>query len=122
MSLPDPLIHSINLLGSTTAGIALFASGIVLRAQRPTFSLAIAASVVGRLMLVPGLAFAALTATGLQMKLRSYPVVSLALPCAVIVVILAARYKVAERESASVLLYSYVASALTLAVAIAATR
>ncbi len=120
--LPDPLIRSINLLGSATAGVALFASGIVLRAQRPTFSLAIAASVVGRLMVVPGTAFAALTAIGLQSRLRSYPVVSLALPCAVIIVIFASRYRVAERESASVLLYSYIASALTLALAIAGTR
>lgn len=120
--LPDPLLHSINLLGSATAGVALFASGVVLRAQRPTFSVAIAASVVGRLLVIPGIAFVALMAIGLHSRLRSYPVVSLALPCAVIIVIFASRYRVAERESASVLLYSYVASALTLAIAIAVTR
>ncbi len=122
ITLPAPLIRSIDLLGSATAGVALFASGIVLRAQRPAFSLAIAASVIGRLLVVPAVAFAGLTAIGLQSRLRSYPVVSLALPCAVIIVIFAARFRVAERESASVLLYSYVASALTLALAIASTR
>ena len=48
-------------------------------------------------------------------------VISLAMPCAVILVIFSLRYKTAQQESASVMLYSYLFSALTLAVAIVLT-
>ena len=118
VKLPAPLIRSMELLGSTTSGVSLFASGVILRAYRPSFSLAIAASIVGRLVVVPALALVLLRTFGFDPRLSSDAVVSLALPCAVMLVILSVRYRIAERESASVLLYSYVASAVTMAVAI----
>ena len=113
--LPTPLVNAMELLGSTTAGVALFASGVVLRAFRPTFSAAIAISTVCRLVVVPGLALLVLPQLGLHLRLRGYPVVSLALPAPVLIVILAVRHRVAERECASVLLYTYVLSAVTVA-------
>jgi len=113
--LPTPLVGAMGLLGSATAGVALFASGVVLRAYRPTFSLPVVVSTVGRLVVVPGLALAILPLFGLHLRLVSYPVVSLSLPSPVLLVILAVRFDVAERESASVLLYTYIFSAVTMA-------
>ena len=115
---PASLIRSMELLGSTTSGISLFASGVILRAYRPSFSPAIAVSIVGRLVIVPGLVLLALPPLGIPARLLGDAVVSMGLPCAVMLVILSVRYRIAERESASVLLYSYVVSALTLAVVI----
>ena len=113
--LPTPLIAAMGLLGSATAGVALFASGVVLRSHRPTLSVPIAVSTVCRLVLVPGLVLVTLPLLGLHLRLVSYPVVSLALPSPVLLVILAVRFDVAEREAASVLLYTYVFSAVTMA-------
>lgn len=114
--LPTPLVGAMGLLGSATAGVALFASGVVLRAYRPTVSLPIAVSTVCRLVVVPGLALAILPLLGLHLRLMSYPVISLSLPSPVLLVILAVRFDIAEREAASVLLYTYIFSAVTIAV------
>ena len=42
----------------------------------------------------------------------SNSVVALAMPCGVMLIILSVRYKIAEKESASVLFYSYLFSAV----------
>ncbi len=117
---PLPLVHSMELLGSTTGGVALFATGVVLQSHRPALSRAIVVSTLGRLIVVPGLALLILPLLGLHYRLLGYPVVSLSLPCAVIIVIFAVRFNVAEQETASVLLYSYVLSTVTMAGFIAA--
>lgn len=122
MSVPKSFVSPLQLLGSTTSGISLFASGIILRAQTPTLSIPIVTSTLGRLAVVPGLAFLLLPIAGIAGKPMSESVVALAMPSAVMLIILSVRYRVAEKESASVLLYTYVLSALSMAAAVLLTK
>lgn len=119
--LPNPFVSSLQLLGSTTSGVSLFASGIILRAQTPTLSIPIVMSTLGRLAVVPGLALLLLPLAGVTGKPMSEAVVALAMPSAVMLIILSAKYRVAEKESASVLLYSYVFSILSMTAAVLLT-
>ena len=72
--------------------------------------------------MVPGLAFLLLPLAGLTAKPLRESVVALAMPSAVMLTILSVRYRVAEKESASVLLYTYVLSALSMAAAVLLTK
>lgn len=119
---PKPLAASLQLLGSTTSGVSLFASGIILRAQTPTVSVPIVTSTAARLAVVPGLSLLLFRVAGLGREALSELVVALSMPCAVMLVILSVRYRTAEKESASVMLYSYVLSALSMAAAVLLTR
>jgi hypothetical protein len=49
ITLPEPLVTSLQLLGSTTSGVPLFVSSIILRALRPSLSISIVASTASRL-------------------------------------------------------------------------
>ncbi len=122
ITVPKPLVTSLQLLGATTSGVSLFASGIILRAQRPTISMPIAVSTFGRLVVVPGLALVLLPLCGIAGKILSESVVALSMPCAVMLIILAVRYHIAEKENASVLLYSYIFSSGSMALAVLLTR
>ncbi len=122
IAVPKSLVNALQLLGATTSGISLFASGIILRAQTPTFSMPIAASTLGRLIVVPSLALVLLPLFGIVGKARSESVVALAMPCAVMLIILSVRYHIAEKENASVLLYSYIFSAASMALAVLLTK
>ena len=113
--LPGVVTGSIKLLGSTVGGISLFASGIILQSQSPQFSLPAAVSTVMRLLVIPSLAYAALTAVGQAGDLRKMTVLALGLAAAPMQVILSSRYKTDEKENASVLLYSNVLSIPSLA-------
>ena len=113
--LPGVVTNSFKLLGSTVGGISLFASGIILQSQSPRFSLPAAMSTLARLLVIPVLAFAALTAAGQAGELRKMTVLALGLAAAPMQVILSSRYRTDEEENASVLLYSNVLSIPTLA-------
>jgi predicted permease len=112
---PAILTSSFKLLGSTVGGLSLFASGIILRAQSPKFSLPASASTLARLLLIPGLVYIGLTLTGADANLRKMSVLALAIPAAPMQVILATRYHTDESENAAFLLYSYVLCIPTLA-------
>ena len=122
VTLPRLVVTPLQLLGSTTSGISLFASGVILRAQRPTISAAIITSTVLRLAVVPGVALLAFPLVGLTDNALSESVVALAMPCAVMLIILSVQYKVAQIESASVLLYSYLFSTVSMTLAVLLTR
>lgn len=113
--LPSVVTGSFKLLGTTVGGISLFASGIILQSQSPRFSLPAAVSTAARLLVIPGLAYVALTVIGQGGDLRKMTVLALGLAAAPMQVILSSRYKTDERENASVLLYSNVLSIPSLA-------
>ena len=113
--LPSVVTGSFKLLGTTVGGLSLFASGIILQSQSPRFSLPAAVSTVGRLLTIPGLAYAALTAIGQGGDLRKMTMLALGLAAAPMQVILSTRYDCDEEENASVLLYSNVLSIPSLA-------
>jgi len=113
--LPASVTNSFKLLGSTVGGISLFASGIILQSQSPRFSLPAAVSTLARLLVIPGLAYLALTAIGQDGDLRKMTVLALGLAAAPMQVILSTRYDCDQEENASVLLYSNVLSVASLA-------
>jgi predicted permease len=113
--LPGPVTSSFKLLGSTVGGISLFASGIILQSQSPRFSLSASISTLARLLVIPVLAYLALTAIGQSGDLRKLTVLALGLAAAPMQVILSTRYGCDKEENASVLLYSNVLSIPSLA-------
>jgi malonate transporter and related proteins len=104
--LPVVVSGSLKLLGSTVGGISLFASGIILQSQKPAVSLPAAISSVARLLVIPGLTYAALILLGVSGDELKMPVLALSLAAAPMQVILSTRYKTNEQENASVLLYT----------------
>ena len=120
---PASLERSLGLLGAATGGVSIFAAGVILYAQNVTWSRTIGGLVVARNLLVPGLALLAihLLGRGGSAQLQE-AVIALAIPVASLVVILAVRYKTAEQEMASVLLYSTLFSIPTLSLFIWLTR
>ena len=115
IQLPHVVTGSFKLLGSTVGGISLFASGIILQSQSPRFSLPASISTLARLLVIPVLAYLALTAMGQTGDLRRMTVLALGLAAAPMQVILSTRYECDKEENASVLLYSNVLSILSLA-------
>ena len=113
--LPASVTNSFKLLGSTVGGISLFASGVILQSQSPRFSLPAAVSTLARLLVIPGLAYLALTALGQDGDLRKMTVLALGLAAAPMQVILSTRYDCDQEENASVMLYSNVLSVASLA-------
>ena len=88
LTLPKIVVMPSQLLESTTSGISLFASGVILREQRPTISIAIVTSTVLRLAMVPGIALLVFPGVGQTGVALSESVVALAMPCAVLLIIL----------------------------------
>lgn len=112
---PKLILDAIKLLGSTVGGVSLFASGIILQAQKPAVSWPAILMTVGRNVLVPGLVFLALTLLGSDHNLRKEAVLALSLPAAALQITLAVQHRTAEQENASYLLFSSVLSMLTIA-------
>lgn len=117
---PRVLVSAFGLLGSTTAGIALFASGIVLYANKISVSLPVIASVAGRNLLVPFTFWAILQALGLPHDIIRGVVITLSIPVGAVVVILSVRFDVEKQESASTKFFSTIFSIPTMAFFIAA--
>jgi len=63
--LPEVLVNAMKLLGSATTGVALFATGIVLFAQRITVSRFVAGAVAARNVVAPALLWVILAAIGM---------------------------------------------------------
>jgi hypothetical protein len=112
---PSALLNATKLLGSATTGVALFASGIVLYAQRITVSRFVLGAVAMRNIVVPALLWIILAAIGLSHIDLRLAVLANALPAPVAAVIFAVQYKQGQREMASVVLFSSVFSLFSLA-------
>jgi hypothetical protein len=120
--LPGVVSRSFKLLGSTVGGISLFASGIILQSQKLTFSIPAAISSAARLLIIPGLTYAALSLIGITGDERKMSVLALSLAAAPMQVILSTRYGIDEQENAAVLLYTNVLCIPTLALFIGLTQ
>jgi hypothetical protein len=119
--LPEVLVNAMKLLGSATTGVALFATGIVLFAQRITVSRFVAGAVAARNVVAPALLWVILAAIGMSHTDLRLAVLANALPAPVAAVIFAVQYRQGQREMASVVLFSSLGSLLTLAAFIALT-
>ena len=106
--IPAVLLSAFKLLGSTVGGVSLFASGVILQSQTITLSWPALISALGRVLVVPIVAYFALTGFGAEPELRRIVVLALALAAAPMQVILSVRYRAHEKENAALLLYSNV--------------
>ncbi|RBM08290.1 AEC family transporter [Novacetimonas cocois] len=111
---PHALLNAMGLLGNTTAGVALFASGIVLFSQRVSITLPVIVTVASRNIVVPALSWLLLAAIGLSHETIRAAIMALSIPVGTVVVILGVRFRVDEREAASTLFLSAVLSVLTM--------
>lgn len=116
---PVAITKSLNLLGQATAGVALFASGIVLYSYRVKLSLPVVITVFIRNIVVPLVAWGVLALFGVSADVVRQTVLTLSIPIGSIVIILAVRYGVNEQESASSLFFSTLLSVVTVACFIA---
>jgi len=121
VQLPEVLVNAMKLLGSATTGVALFATGIVLFAQRITVSRFVVGTVAARNVVAPALLWVILAAIGMAHTDLRLEVLANALPAPAAAVIFAVQYRQGQREMASVVLFSSVGSLLTLAAFIALT-
>ena len=106
--------ESLLLLGRSTGGVALFASGIVLYSRHVAVSLPTCISVLTRNIVVPGVSLALLLVLGFSHETTREVVLTVAIPTASICVILAVQYQTAEQEMASTLFFSTILSVVTM--------
>ena len=114
LDMPRDLKGSFTLLGQATGGVALFAVGAVLYAQKVSVSIPVIANVLVKNIILPGAVLAAMLALAIPGAERQLVVVTLAIPTGSIAVIFAVEYKTGEQEMASTLFWSTILSVLTM--------
>jgi malonate transporter and related proteins len=113
---------SFALLGHAASGVALFASGVILAGYKVAVSGPVLFLVFVKNILQPALVWGAMVWLRYTNPLLGEAVVMAALPMLVLVVMLSVQYQIGERETASALFISTVASLVTMSVFIALVR
>ncbi|QDH24525.1 permease [Neokomagataea tanensis] len=113
-SLPPFLKGSLLLLGHTTGGAALFASGVVLFTRQVRFSPLVGLVIFAKNLVIPGIIYAIARMWHLPHMPMRETVLTMAIPSASINVILAMRFQVLEREVASILFFGTLSSIATM--------
>lgn len=111
---PTIVQNSLMLLGGTTGGVAVFASGIVLFSRRVAADPAVAISVVARNIVFRGAMWGLMLLLRVETSITREAVLTLAIPTSSLPVILAVQYRTAEQEMASTLFFSTISSVLTM--------
>ncbi len=106
VTLPKFLQSAASLMGSATAGVAVFASGLTLAAHKITISREVLLNTVGKLFLLPACVLGLGLIFGIRGPLEAQGVLVSAISSGLIGVILASRYKVNVEEAASTVLLS----------------
>ena len=112
--MPKFLKGSFMLLGQATGGVALFAVGAVLFAQKVSVSREVIINVLSKNIVLPAIVLCAMFLLGLPSVDNGLVSVTLAIPTASIAVIFAVEYKTAEQEMASTLFWSTILSVITM--------
>jgi len=113
VNLPTVVTSCFELIGSTTSGVAVFAVGLVLAAHPVSLSRTVLFGTVGRVMVQSAVLFMLLRLLHVASPFAREALVCCSFPLATVVVLFAARYKCAQSESASMLLFSTLALAVT---------
>ena len=116
LHLPAVVNSSLNFIGSATSGVAVFAVGLILAAQRLTISRSVVFGTVGRLSLQTSCLFVLAKLLHVGGPIYHDAFICCSFPLAATVNLLAAKYKAAEAEAASVLLLSTALLAVTIPV------
>lgn len=116
VEVPKLLKGSFTLLGGATGGVALFAVGAVLYAQKIKISLPVIVNVICKNLLLPGVFLLLMYFFGTSSMQRSLVSVTLAIPSASIAVIFAVQYAEGEREIATTLFFSTILAIFTMGI------
>jgi hypothetical protein len=111
---PKPFPDSLGLLGHASAGVALFASGIILAGYKIVVNGPVLFLVFVKNIVQPSLVLGGMLWFGYGNPMLGEAVLTAALPSVVLVVMLSVQYQVAEREAASALFISTLASLITM--------
>jgi len=111
--LPKVVTSCLQLIGSTTSGVAVFAVGLILAAHAIRLSPAVWIGSLARISVQSAVLFVLLYLLKVQSPFARETLVCCSFPSATVSVLFAARYKAVESESASILLVSTLALAIT---------
>lgn len=122
LRIPKDIVASFEMIGSATSGVAVFTVGLTLAAHAFHLSKAVLLDTVGRISVQTTVLFALLHLLHVQSPFAREALVCCSFPVATIVVLLAAKYKAMEAESASTLLLSTLSLVATVPIIIAISR
>jgi malonate transporter and related proteins len=113
VAVPKLVSDSLVLLGNASSGVALFSAGIILAGYAITVSGRVLSLVTIKNIIQPVLVWGGLLLLGYKNPLLGEAVVTAALPMMVLLVMLSVQYRVGEKEAASALFISIIASLVT---------
>jgi predicted permease len=122
LRIPKEVASCFAMIGSATSGVAVFTVGLTLAAHAFHLSKAVLLSTFGRITVQTAVLFALLHLLHVQSAFAREALVCCSFPLATIVVLLAAKYKTMEAESASALLLSTLSLVVTVPIIIAISR
>lgn len=124
LDLRPPIVFDrmLELIGSTTSGVALFLAGLILAAYRIEITAETLGNTVVKTILQPLLMALLVVALGIAKPLGIEGIVICALPSAIICPMLALRYNVYEAQAATTMLLTTVAMVVVIPIAIALLR
>lgn len=111
--LPTVVASSLELIGSATSGVAVFAVGLILAAHPVRLSPGVFAGSFARIIVQSAVLFALLHLLHVISPFARESLVCCSFPLATVVVLFAARYKSSESEMASMLLITTLALTIT---------
>ena len=119
---PTEIESMLDLIGSATAGVALFVAGIILAAYKIKVTPEVLGNVLTKMIVQPGIMALMVVALAIAKPVGSEAILICAISTAVIFPMLAVRYKVYEAEAASTFLLTTVSMIVTVPIVIALTR
>ena len=122
LHIPKYIASCFEMIGSATSGVAVFTVGLTLAAHVFQLSKSVILATLGRITVQTAVLFALLKLLHVQSPFAREALVCCSFPLATIVVLLAAKYKTMEAESASALLLSTFSLIITVPIIIAISR
>jgi malonate transporter len=113
-TLPDLLSQSLNIIGSTTAGLALFSTGLVLAAQPFKLDAQAGFGIVLSNVVQPLIALALVSLLAVPKAIAGQAILLAAIPCGSFGILFGLQYGVSDASAGTTLVASSVLSAVTL--------
>jgi malonate transporter len=122
LRIPQDIASCFQMIGAATSGVAVFTVGLTLAAHSFHLSKAVLLGTLGRVTVQTTVLFFLLRLLQVHSPFAREALVCCSFPLATIVVLLAAKYKAMEGESASALLLSTLSLVVTVPVIVAISR
>jgi malonate transporter len=119
---PAAIDSMLNLIGQTTSGVSLFVAGLLPAAYSLKLNGVIANNAILKSFVQPALVLALVRLVGIPSPVSKDAVVAAALPAAVIVPMLAGRYRTYEAEAGSTMILTVVLMIAAVPAFVSATR